>query len=87
MTINTKKFALAVAVTMAVLYAICAVFVAIAPDIAIKFGGWMIHLTNVDKFAEVGMTLSGVLLGFLPILLYSYLGAYVFASLYNRFTR
>lgn len=87
MAFNVKKFALASALTMAVLYAICAAFVAIAPKVAIKFGGWMIHLTNVDQFAEVGMTLGGVLLGFLPILAYSFLGAYLFASLYNRFTK
>lgn len=86
MTLNPQKFALAAAITMAILYAICAIFVALVPEIAVKFAGWMMHLTNIDKFAGVGMTLGGVLFGFLPILFYSFVGAYLFAWLYNKFT-
>lgn len=87
MTLNAQKFAQASAITMAIIYAICAAFVAIAPEIALKFGGWMIHLVNIEQFAKVDVSLGEVLLGFLPILFYSYLGAYLFAWLYNRLSR
>lgn len=84
MELKTQKFALASAITMAILYAICSAFVAIAPETALKFGGWLIHITNVEQFATVGMNLGEVLFGFLPILFYSYIGAYLFAWIYNK---
>lgn len=87
MKLDAQRIALTSAITMAILYAICSAFVAMSSELAIKFGGWMIHLTNVDQFAEVGMTLGDVLLGFLPILFYSYLGAYLFAWIYNKLSK
>ena len=56
MGINKNKFALALAATMAVLYAFCAVFTAIAPELALKILGWVIHLVNLEKAAEVQIT-------------------------------
>lgn len=82
--LDAKNFALASAITMAILYAICSAFVAIAPETALQFGGWLIHITNVEQFATVGITLREVLLGFLPILFYSYAGTYLFAWTYNK---
>lgn len=84
--LNAKNFALASAITMAILYAVCSAFVAIAPEIALQFGGWLIHITNVEQFAIVGMTFGEVLFGFLPILIYGYAGAYLFAWTYNKFS-
>ena len=88
MKIDAQKFSLAAAVAMGIVYAVCAVFTALAPEVALRFLGWMLHIVNVEKFAgEVQMTFGGVILGFLPILLYTYAGTWVFASLYNRFLK
>lgn len=88
MKFNTQKFALAGVVTMGIAYVVCGVFVLFAPNLAVKFLGWMLHLVNIEKVvggAEV--TLGSFVLGALPILLYTYATAYVFAFLYNKFTQ
>ncbi|MBI2625366.1 MAG: hypothetical protein HYW70_03490 [Candidatus Nealsonbacteria bacterium] len=70
---------------MGIVYAVCAAFTAIAPDAALKFLGWMLHIVNVEKFAGgVEVTFVTFILGLLPILLYTYLTAYLFAWLYNK---
>lgn len=86
MTLDKQKLSLAATITMGVTYIICAVFTALLPKIALKFLGWMIHLVNVEKFADgVEITASGFILGLLPILFYTYFASYLFAWLYNRF--
>lgn len=86
MEFNKQKFALASAITMTVTYVICTVYVALLPETAVKFGGWILHLVDVDKFIVAKVTLGGFVMGLLPILFYSYIGAYLFAWLYNRLT-
>lgn len=88
MELNKQKFSLAATITMGIAYVICAIFTALFPDIALKFLGWIIHLVNVEKFADgVQVTLGSFIFGLLPILFYTYLGTYLFAWLYNRFVK
>ena len=88
MAINTKKFSLALTVTMGIAYLACAVFVWIFPNLSLTLLGWVAHLVNVDKFAgDVQITLGGVILGLIQISVYAYLASWLFASLYNRFTK
>lgn len=88
MKLNAHKFSLAAAATMGVAYAVCAVFTAVWPDVAIKFLGWMLHFVNVEKFADgAAITFGTFFLGLAPILFYSYFTAYLFAWLYNSFTQ
>lgn len=85
MTFHANKLSLAATITMGIVYTVCAAFTAIAPDVALMFLGWMLHLVNVEKFAGgVEVTLSSFILGLLPILFYSYITTYVFARLYNK---
>jgi len=84
MELNASKFARAAAMTAGAAYVVCVLFVAAAPDVALLFLGWLIHLTNVEQFAGVSITFGGAALGLLPILFYSYFGARLFAFLYNR---
>lgn len=88
MQLNAHKFSLAALVTMAATYIICAVFTLLLPDVALKFLGWMLHLVNVEKFAGgVEVTFGSFILGMLPLLFYSYFGTFLFAWLYNQFTK
>ena len=88
MTLNAHKLALAATITMGVVYAVCGIFTALAPDLALRFLGWMMHLINIEKFAgDVEITLSSFVLGLLPLLFYAYLFTYLFAWLYNRLVR
>ncbi|MBI2640340.1 MAG: hypothetical protein HYW91_00425 [Candidatus Sungbacteria bacterium] len=88
MELNKNKFSLAAAATMGVVYVVCAVFVWLWPDFALKLFGWLVHLVNVDKFAgDVAITATGFVVGLVQILVYAYVGAYVFAWLHNRFMK
>lgn len=85
MEINAQKFSLAATITMGVAYIICAGFVALLPDVALEFLGWMVHVINVEKFAGgVEVTLGSFFLGLLPIIFYTFVTSYLFAWLYNR---
>ncbi len=88
MKLEIQKFSLALAVTMGIIYIVCAVFVALWPDFALQLFGWLVHLVNVDKFAgDVQMTAFGFIIGLLQAMAYTYIGALVFAWLHNKFMK
>lgn len=85
MQLNAKKLANAATLTMGILYVICTLFVAIAPDAAMSIAAGMMHIPGLgDSIGEVEVTLGGFLLGLIPLLFYSYVGAYLVVALYNR---
>lgn len=87
MELQKQPFSLAVSVTFGIMYILCAGFTALWPDLAMQLLGWVAHIVNVDKFAGgVEITLTGVAIGLLEIVIYGYVAAYLFASLYNRFS-
>ncbi len=81
MQLNKSKFALAAAFVMGAWSAICAVLVAIAPDLTLKLFSWMVHLVNL----EAGVKFPEVIYGIVEVFLLTYVTAYVFAWLHNRF--
>lgn len=87
MEIKKHPFALAVSVTFGIMYVLCAGFTAASPELALKLLGWVAHIVSVDKFAGgVEVTFGGVAMGLLEIVVYGYVAAYLFASLYHRFS-
>ncbi len=71
---------------MGLIYAVCAVFVALWPDFALRLLGWLVHLVNVDKFAgDVAITLGGFLAGLAQVVIYTYVGGWLIARLHNKF--
>lgn len=88
MEINKQKFSLAFAGTMGIVYIVCAVFVALWPNFALQLFGWLVHLVNVDKFAgNSDFTLTGLVIGLVQMLVYSYIAAYIFTALHNKFIK
>lgn len=88
MKLDVQKFSLAAALTMGIVYVICVVFVALWPEFALQLFGWLVHLVNVDKFAgNVQITALGFIFGLLQILIYTYIGALIFAWMHNKFLR
>ena len=83
MEIDKSKFSLAAAATMGAWYIICASFVAIAPDLAVKLFSWMVHLINL----EPGIGFPELIYGFIEVLVLAYVTAYVFAWLHNKFVK
>lgn len=84
MELHTKKFALAAAKTMGIWYILCAALVAVAPALALKLFGWMVHLVNLDSAMSADVTLGGFVVGFLEVVALAYATAWVFATIYNR---
>lgn len=88
MKIDIQKFSVAAGITMGALYVVCALFVALWPDFSLQLFGWLMHLVNVDKFAgDVQITLVGFIFGLLQAVIYTYIGALIFAWLHNKFLK
>jgi len=84
--INVGGFAKAAAGIIGLVYVVCAIFVALWPDFALRLFGWIAHLVNVDKFAgDVAMTFGGFLIGLAQIIVYAYIVAWLVAWLHNKF--
>ena len=80
MELDKKKFALAAAEVFAIWYVICALLVALVPNLAVKLFSWIVHLVNI----EPGVSFPEVIYGFIEVVVLSYITAYVFAWLHNR---
>ena len=73
---------------MGILYVVCTIFVAVAPDAAMSIAAGMMHIPGLgDSLGEAEVTLGGFLLGLIPLLVYAYVGTYLVAMLYNRSVR
>lgn len=81
MQLNKSKFALAAAVVAGAWSAICAILVAVAPDAMLMLFSWMVHLVNL----KAGVSFPGALYGIVEVFILTYVTAYIFAWLYNRF--
>ena len=80
MELNKKRFALAATEVIGVWYVICALLVAIVPDLAMKLFSWMVHLVNL----QAGVSFPEAIYGFLEVVILTYATAYIFAWLHNR---
>lgn len=87
MKLQTQKFALAAMATMAIVYIVCTIFVALFPEISTKFLGWLLHLTNTETLARgQNVTFGGALAALIQVMFYTYLTALIFAVLHNKFS-
>ncbi len=84
MELDKNKFAMAAGAVMGVWYIICAILVAIVPDLALKLFSWMVHIVNL----EAGVPgFPETIYGFIEVIILTYITAYVFAWLHNRFMK
>jgi len=84
MEFDKGKFSFAAALTVGIVYVVCALVVVAAPDVAFTLLGWIAHLVNVEKFAaDVAVTATGFIGGLAQTVVYSYVIAWLFAWLYN----
>ncbi len=87
MKLNTKKFSLAAGLTMAIIYIICTIFVVLFPEAATKILGWMVHMTLGDEIVRgQAITFGGFFVSLIQFVFYASLSAWIFSSLYNKFT-
>jgi len=79
MELNKNKFAFAAAEVLAIWYLVCALLVAMAPSLAVKLFGWMVHLVDLKP----DVTFPEVIYGFVEVTILTYITAYAFAYLHN----
>ncbi len=84
MEIDKNKFALAAALVLSAWSVICAAVVSIAPNLAVTLFSWIIHLVNLEP---ANITLAGFIGGLVQVFIYTYITAWVFAYLHNRFLK
>ena len=84
MQLNKSKFARDGALTLGVVYVVCSLFVYLLPDFSVKLMQWLTHVT-IGTARMV--TPEGFLAGLIQVLLYGYVGAWLFAWVFNRATR
>lgn len=85
MQLNAAKLAGAVTAATLILYVVCTLFVALAPEASMAIAAGAMHIPGLgDALGDIEVTLGGFLLGLIPLLVYAYVGAYLVAVLYNR---
>jgi hypothetical protein len=82
MTLNPKVFALAAGLATAVLYAVCALVVAIAPGPSTAFVSYITHLDLAGLARPISG--GGFLVGLLTFSVYAAIGFGLAAWFYNR---
>lgn len=88
MKLNPQTFARESSLVMGAVYIVCAAFVALFPEFSTRLLGWFIHVSNLELIQRgVGMTWGGFIAGLGQTLLYAYIGAGLFAWLFNRSMR
>lgn len=84
MHLQKNQFALAAAGAMGLVYVVCALVVVLAPNLAMTLFSWLTHLVNLEV-AEI--TWASFFGGIMQVLVYTYVVAWIFAGLHNKFVR
>lgn len=84
MKLNEQALANASAVLVAVVYVVCALFVAVLPDISRAVAGSWFHGIDLDSI-WTGAPRGNFVLGFVSSVTLSWVAGWGFARVYNRF--
>ncbi len=86
MKFNKHRFALAAAATAGIFYTIKSALIILFPRIMFNIHAQAMHLVNVENYMQdIQVTPMGFIVGFVHVVVHSYLIVWVFAYLYNRF--
>ena len=82
-----KAAANAAAVTVAVLYVVCRIAVALFPDLAMSIAQSWFHGIQLTQIPELNLSLGSFVLGLTTSTIGTWLVGYLFASSYNYFVK
>ena len=82
--LDGKRVALSLAIVSGIAYVVCALLVAVAPEGTLSFFGALFHGIDITKIAATNLTIGSTILGFVEIIVLSYLLGWLFAITYNR---
>lgn len=80
--LNIKKVSLSLATVSGILYVLCAILFAIAPQTALSLSKDLFHGIDITQIAK-NTTLEGTIIGFVEIIVLSLLVGWLFAVIYN----
>lgn len=75
------------AATTGILYAACVALVYAAPDFTMGMFANLFHGIDITKIASTPVPLGTTAVGFIEILIYSYIAGWLFARIYNYFLK
>jgi len=77
----------ALAVTIGIIYVVCAAAVVLFPDLAISVAQSWFHGLDLSKISAFNVSLGSFILGLITSVAGSWLIGYVFANAYNYFVK
>lgn len=86
MKLNERALADASAVLIAIVYVVCALFVAVLPDLSRVVAGSWFHGIDLDS-VWTGTPRGNFVLGFVSAVGLSWLAVWAFARVYNKFVK
>ncbi|KKR72294.1 MAG: hypothetical protein UU81_C0044G0013 [Microgenomates group bacterium GW2011_GWC1_41_8] len=77
----------AAAVTVAVLYVVCRIAIALFPDLAMSVAQSWFHGLELSKVSSWNLSMGPFILGLVTSVISAWLVGYVFATAYNYFVK
>lgn len=81
--LNPKRVALSLAIVAGAFYVVCAILVAIAPELMLNLFNNIFHGIDVMQIAKTSMSAGAVIIGFVEVIIYSLIAGWLFAVVYN----
>jgi len=82
-----QAFANAFAVTIAIVYVVCAGWVVVSRSSFMGLAGSWIHGVDMEALPYTAPTAAGLIFGFVTSVIAAWLAGYVLAWLYNQFAK
>ncbi|MCR4263460.1 MAG: DUF5676 family membrane protein [Candidatus Roizmanbacteria bacterium] len=84
---DVQATANATAVTIAIVYVVCALAIMLLPDLSMNIAQSWFHGVELSEISELTITVSSFILGLVTSTAGGWLLGYVFASAYNYFIK
>jgi len=81
--LNTKTTGLALGITSAIIYIICAATYWIWPNLVINYSNYLFHGVDITAITNKAITFGNTIIGLIIIFVSAYLIGILFAALYN----
>lgn len=85
--LNIKTTAFALAVTSAIIYAVCALLIFVFGSAGVSLFANMFHGIDITKIAATNVSWKNTLIGLVEIIVFALLTGALFAWIYNLFVK
>jgi len=81
--LNSKVVSFSLAIIFGIIYILCTLFFAMAPQLTLSFFNVMFHRIDITKIASTPVPLGSAIFGFIEIVVLSLIAGWLFATIYN----